>query len=219
MRKMQLSELVLDFDIYPRADVDSHHISSLAEAIAAGAELPPIVIDKQSKRIVDGFHRFRAYQKMKLDVIEVIEKQYQDDKALFLDTMRYNSAHGVKLDTHDKAHCAILAERLSIDANALSAALNITTDTLSSIKVGRTAKDENSMLIPIKRTIAHMSGEKLTKEQEKANEKLSGMNQSFYANQLITLIENHMIDYKNRKLLARLGILSRLIDNLLTNVV
>ena len=69
-------------------------------------------------------------------------------------------------------------------------------------------------LKPIKQTIKHMAGKRLTKKQYEANEKLSGMNQSFYANQIITLIESDLLDVKNEKLIATLVRLRDLLDGL-----
>lgn len=58
--------------------------------------------------------------------------------------------------------------------------------------------------IPLKRTIRHMSGHQLSQAQANANAKLSGMEQLFYVNQLLTLIENELIDRSNPQLMAAL---------------
>lgn len=57
------------------------------------------MIEKKSKRIVDGFHRHRVYSRLYgVDhEVEVVEKTYKNDAALFLDAARYNSAHGLKM--------------------------------------------------------------------------------------------------------------------------
>src|SRR5271155_2464210 len=62
MKTIALSELVLDFDIYPRVDVDTTNVSRIQDAITAKVAMPPLVIDKTSKRIIDGFHRYKAYR-------------------------------------------------------------------------------------------------------------------------------------------------------------
>src|SRR5688572_13414948 len=61
METIKASELVEDFDLYPRGDVDGTHVLSLVQALEAGVELPPIIACKKTKRIVDGFHRRRAF--------------------------------------------------------------------------------------------------------------------------------------------------------------
>lgn len=216
MRKLKLSELVLDFDLYPRASIDSHHAAEMQRAIEAGSELPPIVICKKSKRIVDGFHRQRVYTRL-LGVdaeVDVVEKTYRNDSELFLDAMRYNAAHGLKMDTHDKAHCVLRAVALGIDDDAIAATLHVPAAYIGELRVSRTAMN-GKLMVPIKRTIRHMAGKKLNKGQVAANEKLSGMHQSFYVNQLITLIESDLLDKSDEDLLEKLRHLSGLLETLL----
>ena len=66
----------------------------------------------------------------------------------------------------------------------------------------------------MKQTIRHMAGKNLNEGQVTANDKLSGMNQLFYVNQLITLIENDLIDYSNEDLIEGLTKLQDLISGL-----
>lgn len=204
----KLSELVFDFDIYPRADLSAQHVGYIAEAMQAGAKMPPLVIDKKSKRIADGFHRGRGYRKVYGDDYEVecIEKDYKNDAEMFLDSCRYNSEHGATLDRHDRVHCAHLAKRLSVDWGDLAGVLHMDSDRLKTLTISRTAKG-NGIEIPLKRTVAHMAGRKLNKRQREANKKLSGMNQQFYVNQLIELIESKMLDTADKSLMKRLAVL------------
>jgi hypothetical protein len=217
MKTMKAVELVLDFDLYPRGNIDAHNVKNLCNALEAGAELPPIVIDKKSKRVIDGFHRRKAHLQTFGDDAEVavVEKSYKDDAAMFLDAVRYNGAHGAKLDPFDRARCTIIAERLSIPLDAVAGALNMPVDKLAALHTTRTAKDSGGLTIPIKRTFRHMAGRKLNKRQESANERSSGMNQVFYANQLIDLIEAKLLDKDDEKLLERLLVLHGLLEELL----
>ena len=214
MRKMKLSELVLDFDLYPRASIDTYHAGEMQRSVEAGAELPPIVIDKKSKRIVDGFHRQRVYSRLYgVDCeVDVIEKTYRSDKELFLDAARLNSGHGLKMDSHDKAHCALRCIDLGIDDGDIAAALHVDTKWLGDLKASRTATTSGGLSVALKRTIQHKAGKHLNKEQVAANERLSGMNQVFYVNQLVTLIEAKLLDMDDEELLVRLRHLGELID-------
>lgn len=168
------AELVLDFDLYPRSNVDSHNVRTIVDALAAGAELPPVIADKKSKRVTDGFHRVRAHlQHFGPDAeIDVIEKVYKDEGAMFLDAMRYNAAHGARLDPNDRTHCVIIAERLSIPLDAVAGALNMPVEKLGHLRVDRIARSEG-LSIPLKQTVKHMAGKRLTHRQVEANDKLS----------------------------------------------
>ena len=214
MRKMKLSELVLDFDLYPRASINTYHASEMQRSVESGAELPPIVIDKKSKRIVDGFHRQRVYSRLYgVDCeVDVAEKSYRSNKELFLDAARLNAGHGLKMDSHDKAHCALRCIDLGIADGDIASALHVSVNWLGDLKATRVATKAGGLSVALKRTIQHKAGKHLTKVQLAANDKLSGMNQVFYVNQICTLIESDLLDVENVELMLRLQHLWKLID-------
>ena len=217
MKRVKAASVVLDFDLYPRNNVDAHNVRSIVDAILAGQEMPPVIIDRKSKRVVDGFHRVKAVLRADPEgELDVVEKAYRNDAAMFLDAMKYNATHGARLDPCDRTRCTIIAARLSIPLDAVAGALHMPIEKLGNLRDTRTARNGGgSLSIPLKRTIKHMGGRKLTKPQQAANEKLSGMNQAFYANQLILLIETKMIDPEDAKLFERLAVLAELLDGLL----
>lgn len=216
MKKYALSELVLDFDLYPRGDVDSHHVTEIASALEAGAAMPPIVIDKKSKRIADGFHRWKAMKRLygEEHQTQCIEKNYVDDRELFLDAMRYNSSHGRALTQHDKGRCLTLASNLGLEHKTVCDVLNLSEARAAQLVPGRVAMMGTGR-VQLKQTIKHMAGQELTKDQAEANNKLSGMNQLFYVNQIITLIENDLVDTENSDLLAGMQKLAGLLEQIL----
>ncbi len=212
--RMPLAELVLDFGLYPRGGVDSQHVAYMREALDSGVTLPPIVADKKTKRISDGFHRFRAYEYQKRDTVEVLLKDYANEQEMLLDAIRLNSSHGHNLTAHDRVHCVILAERLSIPEEELASALHMEIEKLGELKIDRTGTMRVAGVrqpIALKRTIRHMAGRILTKDQSEANDHLSGMNQVFYVNQLIWLMESDLLNREDDKLIARLARLGELI--------
>jgi hypothetical protein len=213
MKTYKLSELILDFDLYPRGKVDSQHATNMVISLEAGAELPPLVIEKKTKRIVDGFHRWRAYKQIYDLNFEVtcIEKTYKDDGDLFLDAMRYNSSHGRALTPHDMTGCIIKAKKFKLSDHLVGEALHLTTEKINGLRGARIGS-VSGRPIALKHTIQHMAGKKLTKKQACANKKLSGMEQLFYVNQLVALIENDLIDMSNANLLSGLDKLHGLLE-------
>ena len=219
MRTMKAAELVLDFDLYPRNNLDAHNVRCIQEAMALGVELPPVIIERKTKRVVDGFHRVRA--KLKQDPngeLQVIEKTYKNDADMFLDAMRYNATHGARLDPCDRTRCVLIAERLSIPMDAVAGALHVSEDKLGDLRNTRTATTRAGLTIPIKRTMQHMAGRRFTKAQCEANNRSSGMNQVFYVNQLVDLIESGLLNKEDEKLIERLQHLHGLLETMLAAV-
>lgn len=216
MTTIKASELVEDFDLYPRGDVDGQHVLSLVQAIESGVTLPPIIACKKTKRIVDGFHRRRAALRYYGDdsTVSVVLKTYKSDAELYAEAMMANSGHGRRLTAIDYSRAMTKGRALGLDDATIARCLHLTVDKVTELVIDRSAKF-GRITVPIKRTIQHMAGRSLTKEQTVANDKLSGMNQVFYVNQVITLIENDLLDKENENLLLRLKVLHGLLDGLL----
>ena len=102
-RRRLVSGLVLDRELSPRERLGSNHVRQLAEALRAGATFPPIVVQRGTSRVVDGFHRVEAHRRVygREALVEVVEKEYVDDGELFLDAVRLNAAHGSRLAPYD----------------------------------------------------------------------------------------------------------------------
>jgi hypothetical protein len=208
------AELVEDFDLYPRHDVDSLHVTYMVDSLAAGEDLPPVIADRKTKRIVDGFHRRRAFIRHGGESVEVpvIWKDYKNDGELYLDAIRLNSAHGRRLTSVDAVRVASKAEALGLSVAVVASALRMTTEKVEGLVVSRSARTPAGLHVPLKRTIKHMAGRKLTKAQESANDKLSGMNALFYVNQLILLLENDLMPVEDENLTAGLQRLHGLLE-------
>lgn len=220
MKKVKCASLVIDASIHPRHNIDSHPIRCIKEAEEAGVEMPPIIADEKTRRVVDGVYRLKAkILRLGDDAeIDVIFQRFKSTAEMFLEAMRLNALHGTQLDTCDHTHCLIVAQRLEIDIQLVAGALHIPADRLGELRNTRLATaPKTGLSIPLKRTVArHFAGKTLTPRQVETNERSSGMNQSFYANQLIDLLEAKMLDLADEKLVERLSHLRELLDGVLT---
>lgn len=220
MQQRKIGELVVDFNLYPRTTVDMVQVGYLKEAEAAKRPIDPIVICGKSRRIVDGVHRHKMYSALydQDHLIDVIENRYRNEAEILAEAIRLNSSHGKMLSRCDRVHCLLLAEKVSLSIDEAAKAMAMTVETLTTLRADRVATglsdSRKAEPIALKQTIRHMSGKKLTVDQVAANDKLSGMNQLFYVNQLITLIESDLLDMDNEDLLQRLQRLAGLIRKL-----
>lgn len=199
MKQVSLASLVLDFKLYPRHEVTSHVVTEMCEAHNAGIEFPPLVVDKKSRRVIDGFKRHRMYERLKLDKAPIVEKTYKSEAAMFLDAVRYNSQHGQALDAFDRAHCVILAANLGIDDKAIAGALCVTVERVNGLRTNKSAK-VGTLSVALKSPLRHMAGKKLTKKQAETNEKMGGMGAAWLMRQLTMLIEAELLDPEDEKM-------------------
>jgi hypothetical protein len=122
---MKIKDLTLDPAIYPRTSKSRQTIAAYAEALAAGAEFPPIKIQRvfnytdgdggnptTAAIILDGQHRCEAFRENGIQEIPAIEWKnqpidYEENKtALLLESARSNITHGDRLTSSDKKQVA-----------------------------------------------------------------------------------------------------------------
>lgn len=199
MELEKIGDLVYDSTIYPRHDINRAHVNELKDSFRADEPLPPLVVCKVTKKIIDGIHRWHAL----IDLYDENARWYikwesfSTDSARFLRSVQLNARHGMRLEKYDRAHCLVIAEKLCIPVADLAAGFGCTKAAFEgSVKerfpkaVGVSALRET---VPLKRTIRHMAGKELTEAQVATNEKLQGWSATFYADQLISLVESDLL--------------------------
>jgi hypothetical protein len=206
-------ELVEDLSLYPRLQVDDWYVSRLAEALRSGATLPPIVADRKSKRIADGFHRRRAALKAfgPTAEVDVVLRDYQDEASLYLDALRLNAHHGRRLTTAEEVRAALRAQELGIEPKVIADTLAIRVEKLMGQLERSTARGAIEPVVVLKPAYRHLAGEQLTRDQELANRHAGGHQATFYARMLVELLESGAVDESNRTLMERLWRLHELL--------
>jgi hypothetical protein len=217
MTRVKISRMVIDFKLYPRVHLNDYHVEEIVEALKAGTQFPPITIDKATRRVTDGFHRIEANRKLygETAVIEANLKEYKDEAEMFEDSVRLNSSHGQGLSKMDKAHCLAKAEEFDIEPTEIATLLNLTTEKANELISNRMALSGDKKVV-LKGSTAWMAGKNITSEQVRYNTKAGGMNQTFYINQVIAMLENDAVDWENDLVTNGLNKLSKLLEAHLT---
>jgi len=137
MRKIAIEKLVCDLSLYPRIEIDQTHVEQMRAAMRSGATFPPIVICIKTRKVVDGFHRVRAYgdEYGEDHEAEVVEKEYPSIKEMFLDAIRYNAAHGKSMEMLDRAHAVKRAVELGIDEKSIARSMHVDTQEFCRLSV------------------------------------------------------------------------------------
>jgi hypothetical protein len=212
-RSVPLATLVEDLSIYPRHAVDDANVSHLVWALKSGATLPPIVVDAKSLRIVDGWHRARAYRRVlgPEGVVDVEERHYANEAALFLDSAALNATHGRKLDRIDEIRIINLAADKGITHTQIAHALNLPEERVEKLAVriafAEAPDNTGSLRVSLKRPAAHLAGTQITQEQADAHRRAPGVSYLLIVEQLNEGIRVGLLDPTDdrlRKALASL---------------
>jgi ParB-like chromosome segregation protein Spo0J len=113
---------------------DEAHVVRLAEV---DAQLPPVVVHRDTMRVIDGMHRVRA---AKLNGATTIEVEFFDGSAheAFLLGVKLNVAHGLPLSFADRKAAVrrILDGSPSLSNRAVAAITGLSSKTVASIRQG-----------------------------------------------------------------------------------
>jgi len=92
----KIADLLFDWNIYPRKEVDNRVVRSYAKALKSGSEFPAINVGLFSgqKIVVDGFHRAHSRILLKIEYINCHVLPFQSEAELFAEAVRCNSSHG-----------------------------------------------------------------------------------------------------------------------------
>jgi len=90
---VDISKINLDKKNYPRARIDEQLVEMYRQNLEAGTDLPPLVVQKNTFALIDGFHRYHAAKRLKKEKVE-IEIVDIPDSELRAEAVRRNIKHG-----------------------------------------------------------------------------------------------------------------------------
>ncbi len=222
IKTMKAIELIFDWNLWPRyeaEDLDSTNIRRMKEAILAGVELPPVIVDRKSLRLVDGFHRTKAHLKLYGDDadIKVELRDYKNDGEMFLESARLNASHGLPLSPQDRAHVIVKAKKFKIPYPAIAQAIGMDNDKMKEFLEKRTAKTRDGRTIPLAGGAMSLAGKTVTKKQEELIEGINGIKAASNAKILLNELESGAFVI-TEKLIQNLKQLNSVIKRILTEV-
>lgn len=97
MNEIALSEVVFDQSIYPRVEWSQATVNRYAEALEAGDVFPPIVLEADTNRLLDGMHRLQAHKQALRDVIAVQWQEIPEGVPAKLFAASLSAKHGDRI--------------------------------------------------------------------------------------------------------------------------
>lgn len=106
--KINIADIRINGGTQSRASIDRNVVGDYADAMAAGDTFPPVVVffDGKAYWLADGFHRYEAYARAKIDSVQADVRQgTQRDAILF--SVGANASHGLRRTNDDKRRAVL----------------------------------------------------------------------------------------------------------------
>jgi len=208
---VKVGELVIDYDILPRAAVNHTHVGTLKNAALAGESFPPIIAERSTRRVVDGLHRHTMYVQLfgEEHEVEVEFRDYADEKELWLAAVKANATHGLAYTTYDRRRILVEAEKRGISREVISSAIRMPVE-----KADKKIADGSAFVktpagdrerVPLRTGLKPLAGRFLNKKQEEAN-KTAAMKAEYHCKALIALLRAGLLSFGSKA--AKAAVLS-----------
>jgi len=175
-KTVKVLELIQDWHLWPRHEagkLDSTNVTKLREVLKSGRKFnTPIIVDAASLRIIDGFHRCRAY----LDVLgedaetEVVLREYADEIAMRIDAAHFANSGSLQLTPKDVTHFALGMRRDHVPWPRIAEALDMDVERCRTLVEGRSLTTQDGSKIAVSAAavelVKHLDGKKADAEQE-----------------------------------------------------
>lgn len=147
--RVKISDLTYDPELYPRlgptetAGVNWYLINRYANEMRAGAEFPPInigIIDDKSyprhgKMIInDGVHRWKAYAKLGVKVVDVKVKHYDTELDFLKAATEPNVKHGRCIPYRDKSRLLDRFREYGLEDDEISKLILVPMDKIAELE-------------------------------------------------------------------------------------
>jgi hypothetical protein len=209
LKAIPLAELVEDMSVYPRHGLDEQHVGQLVLALKSGATLPPLVADAASKRLVDGWHRSRAYRRVLGEnaAVAVDLRSYASEAMLIEDAVALNAMHGRRLDRMDQVRAVLLMERAGVERVRIAATLHMPEERIEKLRIrvalappGDDGQVPGTGMVVLKRPMAHLAGTQLSREQVEAHESQAGTSHLLQVHQIRDALRYHLVNPEDERL-------------------
>ena len=219
-KKLKAVELILDWNLWPRHEangLDITNINRMVEALNAGVDLPPVIVNSSDYRVVDGFHRVRAHLKAFGDDATIVAdvRVYESEADMFQESVEYNARHGLALTPKDRAHAILKARKFKIPYSAIASALGMSESKLKTFLEKRTATAPTGEKVALPHGASALAGKKLTEKQLHFANHTSGNLPIMHASMLINALNADGMELDD-KACAKLKELYDVIGEILT---
>ena len=219
--KKKISELNQSEEVLEIRPINSVTVSRYRQAMRAGDNFPPLVIEKGTNIIVSGNQRFTAYslEYGEDHKVNVIEREYKDKVELLEDSVRENTKHGLPLDGISRRRAVLKLASYGRSPEAIAQLIGVSVHKVEQIGGHVVYVRGSKEPKPIKSGLGNIRGRTVTEEQYESHiRKDRAMPAYQSAEQLTRWLENGWVDMEDERNIEALEKLAKAIDNALDEI-
>ena len=214
---LKIKDIKFNQSLYPRGSTDWQVILSYKESMDMGAKFPPIIVGVLNKEyvLIDGKHRIEANKRRKEEFISaIIDNTIKSEKDIYVKAIKSNISHGHKLGVFDRVNIIIRLKDFGYSIPEISTFLNMPVKTIKSFQARMITNSITGVPTALRPSLSHLAGETISNKLASVQEHYFSTNQYSLIRELNSMIENKLLDFKNKKLMEELMKLRGLLNKL-----
>jgi len=189
-KTVKVGKLICDFTLWPRDrgnSLDGSNLKRIKDALRAGIELPPVIVNRADNRVIDGFHRTHGtLAVLGPDApIKVTYRDYSSEADMFADSLYFNASQGLTLSAKDRVFAFHKARKYKMPPAKIGYLLGMKPEEVQEFVRKRTAYAEDGSPVALPGGAAELAGKTLTRDQEERIRGINGVKASVNAKILL----------------------------------
>jgi hypothetical protein len=205
IKKVKIDDLIRDLRLYPRQDVDYATVGRFMDAMRSGAKFPPIKVCETTGRIIDGFHRYSAYQQLGIKEVDAIGAAPKGDAQFFLMAVEANNAHGIGYSPADQYKIVKMAMSLGLEREQISLAVALPIQKVAEMtrNVPSFKPEDHPKPIHAPQSATVRSHPATIRPIEPKTDAITSSGFLFYCNQVIRFMRSDLCDINDERILSK----------------
>jgi len=212
-KQIEIDKIEMVEEYYPRTHERWQNTLNYSENLKAGETLPrPLLVPNPKKEgfyiTLDGWHTTLAWKKLGAKTVEADIDEHLQKSEWLSTAIKRNVTHGESLNFSEKIMNAHRLLKLGWTNSKICKLLGWTEAMVDQFEKHGAFSTETEQVVSLKKPLLHLGGKTYSTKQlakiEEVQQGLSGLTQLHYIQSITSIIENGMLDKKNKSVLKAL---------------
>jgi hypothetical protein len=203
---LNIKEIVLDTNIYPRVMIDRLTSIRYTYALKSGSVFPLITVTKLDKKYyaIDGWHRIQAYKNNHIMHIKAELVKCKDMQEAYIEAVKRNAVHGKQFSVQEQAIIINKLQEIGLEKAIISRIIPIPQDKIEKFVADRMTVNSVGQPVFLKAPLKNMSSAPVSMEFNQEQHILTASSDLQLLDQVNFMLKNNAFDMNNPKVRKRI---------------